>query len=70
MCTSMHVRVRISDPLELELQMIVSCWELNPGPLERQPVVLLTTEPSPPAHNLLILTNQPEALVSSLAWYS
>lgn len=29
---------RVSDPLELELQMIVSChvgWGLNPGPLHK-----------------------------------
>ena len=32
--------------LELELQIVVSCsWELRPGPLEEQPV-LLTSEPS------------------------
>jgi hypothetical protein len=44
----MFVCVRMSDTLELELQSIVSChvgdWELNPGPLEEQPV-LLTPEP-------------------------
>jgi hypothetical protein len=40
---------RVSDPLEVELQMAVSCvcgcWELNPGLLEEQSV-LLTNEPS------------------------
>ena len=39
---------RTWDPLELELQIVVSltygCWELNPGPLEEQPV-LLTDDP-------------------------
>ena len=32
--------------LELELQVVVSClvgcWESNPGPLEEQPVLLIT----------------------------
>lgn len=29
---------RASDPLEeIKLQMVVSCWEWNPGPLEEQP---------------------------------
>ena len=53
-----------SDPLELELQtpygrakLPCGCWELNPGPLEEQPV-LLTTEPS----------LQPLSLV--FLWYS
>jgi hypothetical protein len=37
----------VLDPMELELQnsceLSCRCWELNPGPLEEQ-VVLLTTE--------------------------
>ena len=41
---------RVLDPLELELQVAVSyrggAGELNPGPLEEEPV-LLTPEPSP-----------------------
>jgi hypothetical protein len=46
----MYVCVRMSDPLELELQMIVSylprgCWESILSPLEEQPA-FLTTEPS------------------------
>jgi hypothetical protein len=32
-------------PLGLELQLWYGCWELNPGPLEKQPV-LLTSEPA------------------------
>jgi len=41
-----HVCIRISDPLELELQMVVSCHEgdSNLGPPEQQ-TVLLNTEP-------------------------
>lgn len=30
----------MSDPLELEPQFM-SCWELNVGPLENQPVLLI-----------------------------
>jgi hypothetical protein len=42
----MNVCVRISDPLELESQTVMSgCCELNLGPLEGQPV-FLTAEPS------------------------
>ena len=47
----MYIIMGMSDPLELELQTVVSqsipsgCWELNSGPLEEQPM-LLTTEPS------------------------
>jgi hypothetical protein len=46
MCTGVFC-VKMPDPLELELQTVVSCccWELNPGPLEEQPM-FLTTEPS------------------------
>jgi hypothetical protein len=40
---------RTSDPLGLELtdvyNLLCGCWELNSGPLEKQPV-LLTSEPS------------------------
>ena len=38
-----------SDPLDLQLQIIVNCWELNLDPLEEQPV-LLTVEPSLQPH--------------------
>jgi hypothetical protein len=31
--------------LQLELQTVVNCWELNPSRLEEQ-LMLLTTEPS------------------------
>ena len=45
----MCIGVKVSDPLELELQTVVSChvgyWELNPYPLEEQSMQL-TTEPS------------------------
>ena len=44
----MYVCVRASDPLEWELQTVVSCHvcgELNPVLLEEQPV-LLNAEPS------------------------
>jgi hypothetical protein len=34
------------NPLGLELQMVISYWELNQNPLEEH-LVLLTTEPSP-----------------------
>jgi hypothetical protein len=41
--------VGVWDPLELEVtdscEPPCGCWELNPGPLEEQPVVL-TIEPS------------------------
>ena len=41
---------RVSEPLELELQMVVTshvgAGNLNPGPLEEQ-TVLLTTKPTP-----------------------
>jgi len=30
-----------SDPLELEWQVIASCWEINPGPLQKQKVFLI-----------------------------
>jgi hypothetical protein len=41
---------RVTDPLELELVMVVShqpcgCWELNADPLQKQKVIL-TKEPS------------------------
>jgi hypothetical protein len=50
MCAWCHGgRERASDPLELELQEVMNIlggfWESNPGPLEKQPV-LLNTEPS------------------------
>lgn len=36
-----HVSVRVSDPLQLELRMVVklpwTCLDLNPGPAEEQP---------------------------------
>jgi hypothetical protein len=38
---------RVFDPLSLELQMFVSCWELNPGPLQEQPLLLTTLHPQP-----------------------
>ena len=41
----MHVCVRVSNLLALELQTVVSCWGLNSGPLEKQSV-LLTAEPN------------------------
>ena len=34
---------RVLDPIELELQTVVSWWDSNPDPLEEQ-LVLLTTE--------------------------
>ena len=41
-----YVYGRVSGPLELELQTVVSChcgsWELNLSPLEEQPVLLVT----------------------------
>lgn len=39
----MYVYVRVLDPMEQEL--VVSGWELNPGPLKKHPV-LLNTESS------------------------
>lgn len=35
----MCIGIKVSDPLELELQTVMSrcgCWELNHGPLEEQ----------------------------------
>lgn len=51
----MYVCVRVSQALELELQTVVSChlgcWELGPGPLEEQLMLLITEPPLP--HNVL-----------------
>jgi hypothetical protein len=35
--------MRVSEPPEPELQLWAAmwCWELNPGPLEEQPVLLI-----------------------------
>ena len=41
----MYVCVRMLEPLELELQTVMSCQVGAPGPLEEQPG-LLATEPS------------------------
>ena len=49
----------VSNPLELELQMIVShygCWELIQGPLEEQ-TVLLSTESYSQALGLVTFKN-------------
>jgi hypothetical protein len=49
----MYVCVRVSYPLELELQTVVSCyvcWILNPGPLEEQPVLLTAELSLQPPH--------------------
>jgi hypothetical protein len=43
------MKLKVSDLLEQEMQSLVlpcGCWEVNPAPLEDQPV-LLATEPSP-----------------------
>ena len=37
---------RASDPTIDGCEPSCACWELNSGPQEEQPVVLLTTEPS------------------------
>ena len=48
----MYVCLRISDTLELELQMSCGCgpqcgcWELNLDPLEKQPVLLTPPHPT------------------------
>lgn len=48
-CSYLRDQKRVSEPLELELQTILShdiadsCWESNPDPLQGQPV-LLTAE--------------------------
>ena len=39
---SSHKRILVS--LELEFHCVCECWELNPGSLTEQPVIL-TTEP-------------------------
>lgn len=48
-CSAYGNLKRMLDPLELELQAVVSyplgSWESNPGPLELKPV-LLTIKPS------------------------
>jgi hypothetical protein len=43
-CSAHGGQKRASDPLKLELQIIVSgrCWETNLGPLEEQQVFLTT----------------------------
>ena len=45
---------RESDHLELEFQVFVSCrhqrCELNPGPLEEEPVLLISEPPLLPGH--------------------
>ena len=52
--------MRVLDPLELELQTVMSChvgvgamWELNLGSLKEQPI-LLTSEPSLEPHSLQV----------------
>ena len=49
-----NVCIQVLSSLEQELQMVVSCWELNPGPLEEQPV-FLTSEPSLQSHGIVCL---------------
>ena len=50
----MCIGVKVSDSLELDFsdscELLCECWELNPGPLEEQSV-LLTTEPSLQPHD-------------------
>lgn len=56
--TAFECQKKESDPLELELQMLVSCyvgnWELNAGSLQEQPVALIME----PSHVLLIHSAQ------------
>jgi hypothetical protein len=55
MCEGTYGGQKASDPLNLELYMIISlleCWELNSGPLEKQ--VLLTADQSLQAQFLLL----------------
>ena len=42
------------DPSELELQSVLNChrWELNPGPLQEQQVLLTTEPPLQPPKNI------------------
>lgn len=54
----MYVCVQVLYPLELESQTLVSfqvCWDLNPGPLQEQQSVVLTSEPSLKPHIRLFL---------------
>ena len=68
--------IRVSDPLELELQTVVSCHvdaeELNPGPLEEQSVLLTTEPPHPPAPSSSseILSVPPGASITSVCLHA
>jgi hypothetical protein len=39
-CSASEGQKRALDPLELELE-VCECWELNSGPLQEQPVLLI-----------------------------
>ena len=67
----------VSDSLELELQAVVSChvgdWELNPGPWQEQPVLIIT-EPSLFKNNhviksILTFRSVLETVNSSQVWW-
>lgn len=56
----MYVCVGVSDPMQLELQTVVSCrvwcWDSNPGPVGEPPVVLTAeTSHQIPPHLLQVL---------------
>jgi hypothetical protein len=72
-CLQTHQK-RASDPITDGCEPPCGCWELNPGPLEEQSV-LLTTEPSrqPPIHKSLILSvlssgPKPHLTSGAVAW--
>ena len=61
------VYARVWDPLELELQtsceLLCGCWELNPGPQEKQPVLLTSDLPLQSQLKCFLLS------VTEFSWY-
>lgn len=59
---ALGVQKQASDPPDLDLQMVVShhcgCWELNPGPLLEQQVILPAEPYLQPKLNLFLLLVQ------------
>lgn len=65
----MYVCVKVSHPLALELQTVVSCHvDLNMGPLEEQPV-LLTMEPSLQPQEVIFKQRKKVGLFTSFSYH-
>lgn len=74
-CSAPRDQKKVSDPLELELGMAVSChvgtWETNLGPLQDQPVLLRDDcRVISPALAVFILEDSASQTGSQVSWYT